>query len=75
MSCNNFLLLQIRNATVLQDNRSCKEHQCLLNKEDKNTINQQCNGANFCNPNVNLTSPCLVEPIVTYEISYNCKGK
>lgn len=72
ISCENTSKIQIQNISVQEESTSCGPNQCVLNSNDSQTIDDNCNGVNSCLVDYNFTSTCLRGLRYT-NLSYTCK--
>lgn len=59
ISCGNTSQIQIQKLNVLVQETTCGQNQCVLNSNDMQIIEDNCNGENSCLVDYNFTSACL----------------
>ncbi|VDI12533.1 Hypothetical predicted protein [Mytilus galloprovincialis] len=72
ISCWNTSQIQIQKIDVQVEETTCGQNQCVLNSNDTQTIEDNCNGENSCLVEYNFTSACLRE-FRYVNLSYTCK--
>ncbi|CAC5410596.1 unnamed protein product [Mytilus coruscus] len=60
------------NIDVIEEETPCRDKPCVLNSQDTQTIEDNCNGESSCLVDYNFTSTCLRELRYT-NLSYTCK--
>ncbi|XP_071130562.1 uncharacterized protein [Mytilus edulis] len=72
ISCLGTSKIRIQNISVQEEETTCLRKPCFLSSKDTQTIDDNCNGVNFCLVDYNFTSACLRE-FKYMNLSYTCK--